>query len=258
VALIALRPVMLSYACLGPALLVLPLFLVSLVNLFVAGPPLKTIVLESSGSSYGASLPFMRLEVAGSTAKFTLSPKDEMTHFFVVTCYATSPLELDAAVRGGVLSSVPSGTQDGSMWLPLAHVAPPRPALAAADKTPAPTKLQHRASLQLLQPLLGFSHYEVLLKTLPPATGSRAPDLPAVEYRLTYGARARALHARCTRRHRRRRRSRLAHSRRSHSHRLHPHLVLSCHLSAIAPPQCRGGSASPRSACAHSSRRPPP
>jgi len=72
------------------------------------------------------------------------------------------------------------------MWLPLAHVAPPRPALAAADKTPAPTKLQHRASLQLLQPLLGFSHYEVLLKTLPPATGSRAPDLPAVEYRLTY------------------------------------------------------------------------
>jgi hypothetical protein len=33
----------------GPAMLVLPLFMISLVNLFVAGPPLKTIVLDSSG-----------------------------------------------------------------------------------------------------------------------------------------------------------------------------------------------------------------
>ena len=32
----------------------------------------------------------MRLEVAGSTAKFTLTPQDEMTHFFVVTCYTSS------------------------------------------------------------------------------------------------------------------------------------------------------------------------
>ena len=55
-----------NYTYVGPALLVLPLFLISLVNLFVAGPPLKTIVLDSSGSSYGATLPFMRLEVAGS------------------------------------------------------------------------------------------------------------------------------------------------------------------------------------------------
>ena len=45
----------------GPALLVLPLFLVSLVNLFVAGPPLTTIGFESSGSTYGAALPFMKL-----------------------------------------------------------------------------------------------------------------------------------------------------------------------------------------------------
>ena len=40
-----------NYTYVGPALLVLPLFLISLVNLFVAGPPLKTIVLDSSGST---------------------------------------------------------------------------------------------------------------------------------------------------------------------------------------------------------------
>ena len=44
----------------------------------------------------------MKLEVAGSLAKFTLTPQDEMTHFFVVTCYAASSpsLALDAVVRG--------------------------------------------------------------------------------------------------------------------------------------------------------------
>lgn len=33
----------LSYTHVGPTLLVVPLFLISLVNLFVAGPPLKTV-----------------------------------------------------------------------------------------------------------------------------------------------------------------------------------------------------------------------
>ena len=36
-----------NYTYAGPALLRLPLFLISLVNLFVAGPPLKTIVLDA-------------------------------------------------------------------------------------------------------------------------------------------------------------------------------------------------------------------
>lgn len=76
-----------NYTYVGPALLVLPLFLISLVNLFIAGPPLKTIVLDAQGANFGATLPFMQLQVAGEKAKFTLQPKDEMTHFFVVTCY---------------------------------------------------------------------------------------------------------------------------------------------------------------------------
>ena len=88
----------------GPALLVLPLFLISLVNLFVAGPPLKTIVLDSAGTKFGASLPFMKLEVEGAHAQFTLTPAGEMTHFFVVTCYTPAtphaPLALEAAVTG--------------------------------------------------------------------------------------------------------------------------------------------------------------
>ena len=172
---------MLSYACFGPALLVLPLFLVSLVNLFVAGPPLKTIVLESSGSSYGASLPFMKLEVAGSTAKFTLTPKDEMTHFFVVTCYAdaSSSLALDALVHGAHNKH----GDDTATWQALAHASTLPPAVAVHA---SPTN--QRSRLQLLQPLLGFSQYQVLLKALPPTPGGVAPNLPAVEYRLTYGA----------------------------------------------------------------------
>ena len=51
------QPVLPRRRYVGPALLVLPLFVISLVNLFVAGPPLKTVVLDSNGASYGASLP---------------------------------------------------------------------------------------------------------------------------------------------------------------------------------------------------------
>ena len=45
----------------------------------------------------------MRLEVQGSEAKFSLYPTDEMTHFFVVTAYASPsapPLALEAVVSG--------------------------------------------------------------------------------------------------------------------------------------------------------------
>lgn len=93
---------MLNYTYVGPTLLVVPLFLISLVNLFIAGPPLKTVVLNSNGPTYGARLPFMQLHVQGGTARFSLSPKDEMTHFFVITCYAQSvdgALSYDAQAR---------------------------------------------------------------------------------------------------------------------------------------------------------------
>ena len=68
-----------NYTYAGPALLVLPLFFISLINLFVAGPPLKTVVLDSHGADYGASLPFLQLQVSGANAKFNILPKDEMT-----------------------------------------------------------------------------------------------------------------------------------------------------------------------------------
>ena len=176
-----------NYTYVGPALLVVPLFLISLINLFVAGPPLKTIVLDASGSTYGASLPFMRLEVAGSTAKFSLTPKDEMTHFFVVTCYtaasAAAPLMLDAAVTGGLKDA--SGAQPITQALVHGHSPPvPPPALS-----PAAAARQKHTALQLLQPLLGFNQYEVLIKSMPSANsppGAAAPNLPAIEYRLTY------------------------------------------------------------------------
>ena len=175
-----------NYTYAGPALLVLPLFLISLVNLFVAGPPLKTIVLDSSGSTYGASLPFMRLEVAGATAKFSLSPRDEMTHFFVVTCYAAAsaaaPLALDAVVTGMKAAPTdPQGTY--SLSQPLAHVASPATAPALS---PAAASQQKHSAMQLLQPLLGHTQYEVVIKSVSPTTGAAPPNLPAIEYRLTY------------------------------------------------------------------------
>ena len=178
------KNLMFSYACFGPALLVLPLFAVSVVNLFVAGPPLKTIVLESSGSSYGASLPFMKLDVAGSVAKFTLMPKDEMTHFFVVTCYSDAhpSLALDAVVRGAQAEPLSSSSASDVAWHALAHAKTAAPTLPMGA-----TKAPPRSRLQLLQPMLGFKQYEVELKTLPPTPTGVAPNLPAVEYRLTYG-----------------------------------------------------------------------
>ena len=90
---------LLAAAFVYPAVLVLGL---TIVNLFVAGPPLKTVVLDSAGASYGASLPFMKLRVQDSMAKFNLWPEDEMTHFFVITCSAppaaTTKLHLQAQV----------------------------------------------------------------------------------------------------------------------------------------------------------------
>ena len=178
----------LNYTYAGPALLVLPLFLISLVNIVIAGPPLKTIVLDAAGSSYGASLPFMRLEVAGSKAKFSLTPHDEMTHFFVVTCYAAAaagaaPLTLEAAVTG--LNAAPSDPQGTfSLTQPLAKTTSAPPALPpSAAASPAPQK---HPALQLLQPLLGFSQYEAVVQTTSAAPGAAAPPLPAIEYRLTY------------------------------------------------------------------------
>jgi hypothetical protein len=151
-----------------------------------AVPCTKHAVPVQAGSTYGASLPFMKLEVAGSAAKFTLTPEGEMTHFFVVTCYApasAAPLALDATVKG-----LSSGGAAVSTAQQLAHVVgPPVSATSRAVFEPSSSNPK-QSSLQLLQPLLGFSQYEVMLQTLPPSGGGggQAPNLPAVEYRLTY------------------------------------------------------------------------
>ena len=174
----------LNYTYVGPALLVLPLFVISLVNLFVAGPPLKTIVLDSAGPEFSASLPFMRLDVTSTTATFKLTPKDEMTHFFVVSTFtppgvASGQLALDAMVTG-------KKTNHGSNALPepLNHVT-------SADGSPSNGPgASHGAAptFQLLQPLLGFTEYDVLIKTASASSGGKAAsgDLPTMEYRLTY------------------------------------------------------------------------
>jgi len=178
----------LNYTYFGPALLVLPLFLISLVNLFVAGPPLKTIVLDSAGPQFGASLPFMKLDVAGSSAKFTLTPKDEMTHFFVVTTYmspsASAPVKLDASVTGK--KPRPGESADTlSIMEALNHVASGVAADTAGHATANP---HHGAapSLQLLQPLLGYSEYDVVIRSLGAGKAAKPATMPTMEYRLTY------------------------------------------------------------------------
>ena len=95
----------------------------------------------------------MRLEVAGSAAKFTLTPEGEMTHFFVVTCYSpasAAPLALDATVKGlsGAGSSSSSSTQQQ-----LAHVVgPPAGASSARAVVEEGSGHSKHSSLQL-QPL---------------------------------------------------------------------------------------------------------
>jgi len=168
-----------NYTYAGPSLLVLPLFLISIVNLFVAGPPLKTVVLDSGGSSYAASLPFMQLRVEGSQAKFQLWPTDEITHFFVITCYAPAgtnpPIYLESQVVGKKVQDMRSATKN----LVSASSHPP--------KAGAGTEDPH--SLQMLQPLLGYTEYEVTIKGFAGSEGSsstRSAMLPAMEYRVTY------------------------------------------------------------------------
>ena len=180
---------MCSFSVGGPALLVVPLFVVSLVNLLIAGPPLKTIVLESSGAAYGASLPFMQLHVGGDVAKFTLMPNEEMTHFFVVaanmdmTRPTPTPPVFDAVVRG--IRNVAVGDED--TWHTLMHTSKLKPSSSLSlAAPPSASRQSHRSRIQLLQPLIGYSKYEVLLKMRPSALGATPPVLPPVEYRVTY------------------------------------------------------------------------
>ena len=159
-----------NYTYAGPALLVLPLCIISLINLFVAGPPLKTVVFDADAGKYSASLPYLQLRVAGPKATFRLQPKEEVTHFFVLTVYPSSagpPLKVDAQVY-----SRPSA-------LPLVSES-----VVPAVGAPAEAR-----ALQLLQPLLGHKEYEVILSASLPDAGAGAPkpaDLPAAEYRITY------------------------------------------------------------------------
>jgi hypothetical protein len=161
-----------NYTYVGPALLVIPLFAISLINLFVAGPPLKTVVLDSNGASYGASLPFLQLQVQGGIAKFNLLPKDEMTQFVVVACYApgtTTPLYFDATVTG---KKPASSSVEGAMVsrvLATQSTRPERPLL----KDPSETHV-----LQVMQNFLGYSEYEVLIKSVAPDRSKATRPLP--------------------------------------------------------------------------------
>jgi len=173
-----------NYTYVGPALLVLPLFVISLVNLFVAGPPLKTVVLDSNGASYGANLPFMQMNVQGAVARFNLIPKDEMTQFFVVACYApgtTTPLYFDATVTGK------APVTGAKKELAMQSTRPEKPLVKDASETHV---------LQVLQSFVGMAEYEVLIRSVAPdrsksSEAGRPPPmreapLPAMEYRVTY------------------------------------------------------------------------
>ena len=165
-----------NYTYAGPALLVLPLFFMSLINLFVAGPPLKTIVLDSHGSDYGASLPFLQLQVSGSTAKFNIHPAEEMTHFFVITCYAPTNkagLQFEASVIGKR-----KGLPDEPLSFESTKKGTGSPQIGSGGRQ------DH--TLQLMQPFVGFSEYGVTISSTSTSPTVSGAILPPMEYRVTY------------------------------------------------------------------------
>ena len=120
-----------NYTYAGPALLVLPLCIILLINLFVAGPPLKTVVFDADAGKYSASLPYLQLRVAGPKATFRLQPKEEVTHFFVLTVYPSSAgPPLQKSVEEPYMTSLP--------FSPASAAPPARARRRAPPTRPAP------------------------------------------------------------------------------------------------------------------------
>ena len=180
----------LSYSCVACTLLVVPLAVCSVVNVFLAGPPLKTVsacafqhrllgaklvcpsrrpqvVLSSNGGRYSASLPLvpskqeiLRLRASDGTARLTLLPEGEMTRFLLLTLYAE---ERTRSYEATALGMAAHGT-----LVPLAHST----ARMGAASAELPV-------LQLPVLLQGYSEYELTVRS----KGAERDPPPQLEFR---------------------------------------------------------------------------
>lgn len=155
-----------NYLCMAPAMMVLPLLVISVINTFIAGPPLETLVFDSKHAV--GPMSYMQTKVDNSKVDVYVQPRGAMSNYFVFTAVPApgatpGPLPaMKAAVQGW-------GGRGGNE---------PRE-LAVAVSTSARGE---PFGLQLLQPLVGLTNYTI---ELTPSTDGEM-DVPALELRLTY------------------------------------------------------------------------
>jgi len=153
-----------NYLCMAPAMMVLPLLAISVVNTFVAGPPLETLVFDSKHAV--GPMPYMQTAVSNSKVDVGVQPKGAMSNYFVFTAVPSATGAEQPPVKATVMGwSEPGGEEKRQL---------------ATASSPA-TKAEPYG-LQLLQPLVGLTNYSITVELDKGASG----DLPAMELRLTY------------------------------------------------------------------------
>jgi len=166
-----------NYLYMAPAMMVIPLFIISVINTFVAGPPLETLVFDSMNA---VALDYMSTKVEESRVSVSVTPSSSVSHYFVFTCYVPESWK-SASDKHVPLSAVVKAWDgdkaEGTETL-LAHASHTGdgPVQAGAPK---------EYGLQLLQPLDGYEHYEIDV-TAGGLDGSKAAKFPKMEFRLTY------------------------------------------------------------------------
>lgn len=169
----AMAPSSCSYLYMAPAMMVVPLFIISIINTFVAGPPLETLVFDAQNA---VSLSYMQTKVEDTHVTIAISPRKAMSHYFVFTCYVPEQwkstgekhVPLSAAVTAWNGAERPSGSEA---------------VLGSASHTGDASSEKREYGMQLLQPLVGFEHYEVNVRAGPAGTPVK---FPRMEFRLTY------------------------------------------------------------------------
>jgi hypothetical protein len=161
-----------NYLYMAPAMMVVPLFVISIINTFVAGPPLETLVFDAQNA---VSLEYMQTKVADTGVTIAISPHKAMSHYFVFTCYVPEQWKAEGDKHVPIAAAVKgwSGAKRDK-----------EVALEAASHLGAASSEKGGYGLQLLQPLAGFEHYEIDVHTT--SASGKPPKFPRMEFRLTY------------------------------------------------------------------------
>jgi len=162
-----------NYLYVAPAMMVVPLFIISVINTFVAGPPLETLVFDSKNA---VALTYMQSKVETGRVAVDVSPKGALSHYFVFTAYvpeAWKKADNKKVALSAVVKAWNGDQAEGSESL-----------LTAVSHTGGNDNDKREYGLQLLQPLAGFEHYEIDVHAGEGLKeGEKFPDM---EFRLTY------------------------------------------------------------------------